>query len=121
MIFSFQIFVVLCARCGRSMKVNYSTYHKLDRYPDEPASAADGNSGATRERARPVVADPRNLPDLTGPSRPILCHQAGVNIGTDTPPLVFLKVTLTRCPIRTESRSQSTILVSILTPSSSVT
>lgn len=47
--------------------------------------------------------------------------QAGVNIGTDMPPMLFLKATFTGCPMRTVSRSQSTILVIIVTPSSSVT
>ena len=47
--------------------------------------------------------------------------QAGANTGIDTPPSVFLNVTFTFCPTFTVSRSQSTMLVIIVTPSSSVT
>ena len=47
--------------------------------------------------------------------------QAGVNIGTGGPLSVGLKTTFTRWPIRIASRSQSTMLVIIVTPSSSVT
>ncbi len=46
---------------------------------------------------------------------------AGANIGIDAPPSVFLKTTFTFCPIRIVSRSQSTMLVIIFTPSSKVT
>ena len=46
---------------------------------------------------------------------------AGANIGTGGPPSVGLNTTRTLCPIRTASRSQSTMLVIIDTPSSSVT
>jgi len=46
---------------------------------------------------------------------------AGANIGTGGPPSEGLNTTRTFCPIRTASRSQSTMLVSIETPSSSVT
>ena len=48
-------------------------------------------------------------------------HQAGVNIGTAVPFPLFLNTTFTFCPIFTVSRSQSTMLVSIFTPSSSCT
>ena len=48
-------------------------------------------------------------------------YQAGVNIGTGGPPSVGLKTTFTAWPIRIASRSQSTMLVIIVTPSSSVT
>ena len=47
--------------------------------------------------------------------------QAGVNIGMGGPPSVGLNVTRTCWPIRIPFRSQSTMLVIIDTPSSSVT
>ncbi len=45
----------------------------------------------------------------------------GVNIGIIAPPSAGLNTTLTCCPIRRLSKSQSTMLVSIVTPSSSLT
>ena len=59
----------------------------------------------------PVIADE------AAPATP----HAGANTGIDTPPSVFLKVTFTFCPTFTVSRSQSTMLVNIVTPSSSLT
>ena len=44
--------------------------------------------------------------------------QAGVNIGTGRPFSVGLKTTFTFCPMATLSRSVSTMLVIIVTPSS---
>src|SRR5262249_10055213 len=46
---------------------------------------------------------------------------AGVNIGTGGPPSVGAKTPRTGWPIRIASKSQSTILVIIVTPSSRVT
>src|SRR3989454_6189380 len=65
------------------------------------------------------VADTDRVVELR--HSPARADQAGVNIGTGGPPSVGLKTTRTRCPIRMASRSQSTMLVIIVTPSSSVT
>lgn len=47
--------------------------------------------------------------------------QTGVNMGTAGPPSLGLNTTRTLSPMRTESRSQSTMLVIMVTPSSRVT
>gem|GEM_PF-2767256 len=46
---------------------------------------------------------------------------AGLNIGTGVSPSVGLKTNSTRSPMRTSSKSQSTMLLIMVTPSSSVT
>ena len=53
--------------------------------------------------------------------QPFAVENLGLNIGTGGPPSVGLNTTSTACPMRMSSRSQSTILVIIDTPSSSVT
>ena len=49
------------------------------------------------------------------------CAAGRVNIGTGGPPSVGLNTTVTAWPIRIASRSQSTMFVIIVTPSSRVT
>src|SRR6516162_5898426 len=50
-----------------------------------------------------------------------LAGHAGVNIGTGCPLSLGLKMSRTACPMRIRSRSQSTMLVIIETPSCNVT
>ena len=66
-----------------------------------------------------LVADPDLVVELRHPEAQI--DQAKVNMGTDGPPSVGLKTTFTRWPMRMASRSQSTMFVIIVTPSSRVT
>ena len=78
--------------------------HGAGFYPIGPASAAC--SAVHRDRPAARCTDD---------------HQAGVNIGSMLPSCAALNTTFTRCPIFRASRSQSVMLVSIVTPSSSLT
>src|SRR5262249_42833159 len=73
-----------------------------------------------------LIADPDLVVELRHPRRgarsvDASADQARVNMGTGGPPSVGLKTTFTRWPMRMASRSQSTMFVIIVTPSSSVT
>jgi len=68
-------------------------------------------------RSAEALAQPQGIGDGPGAS----CFQAGVNIGMLQPSAAGLKHSFTRWPILSASRSQSTMLVSIVTPSSSRT
>lgn len=71
---------------------------------------------------RPRHSDPTDMAvDLEFESVQGALLQAGVNMGILAPPSAGLKQTLTRWPMRRASRSQSTMLVSIVMPSSKVT
>jgi len=88
-------------RARSSYQENFDAAVRLPQDDDR------GRGAGNRRRARRVHGRPT--------------AHAGPNIGTGGPPSVGLNTTRTFSPIRIASRSQSTMLVIIDTPSSSVT